>query len=84
MRTIDADELTPIIVHAGRISGKVEFATIINGLIDSAPTVDAIPIIRCKDCKHKVLNSQMNTWVCLFSDFIQPEHYCGYAERKEE
>jgi len=38
-------------------------------------------LIRCKDCKHRVLIDM--TWRCLYSDFIVPEHYCGYAERKE-
>ena len=22
------------------------------GLIDEAPTIDAVPVVRCKDCKH--------------------------------
>ena len=43
--------------------------------------VNAKPLIRCKDCKHRVLIDKV--WRCLYSDFIVPEHYCGYAERKE-
>jgi len=43
--------------------------------------VDAVKVIRCKDCKHRVLINHV--WRCLYSDFIAPEHYCGYAERKE-
>ena len=49
--------------------------------LNNMPTVDAVPVIRCKDCKHRVLID--NVWRCLYSDFIVPEHYCGYAERKE-
>jgi hypothetical protein len=43
--------------------------------------VEFTKVIRCKDCKHRVLIDM--TWRCLYSDFIVPEHYCGYAERKE-
>jgi hypothetical protein len=43
--------------------------------------VEFTRVIRCKDCKHRVLIDK--AWRCLYSDFIVPEHYCGYAERKE-
>jgi hypothetical protein len=52
-----------------------------NALHDTMNGMVVGELIRCKDCKHRVLIDM--TWRCLYSDFIVPEHYCGYAERKE-
>ena len=53
MRTIDADDL-----GVGRCSRDVLPAAYcagwngLLGLIEKAPTVDAVIVTRCKDCKH--------------------------------
>ena len=31
---------------------------IIAMILDGAPTVDAIPVVRCKDCKHKPIDNR--------------------------
>lgn len=57
--------------------------------INEAPTVDAVPVIRCKDCKHTEIEEDGDI-VCTFWDFCGCEHsvlehgYCDRAERKEE
>ena len=56
--------------------------------IEAAPTVDAVPVVRCRECKHYDLG------VCLkiYSDgnahpeawqSRKPEDFCSYGERKE-
>ena len=78
MRLIDADALKIeiAILHGG------DYKTI--HYLNHAPTVDAVPVIRCKDCKH---------WQCDDSESYCDElgifntdvnSYCSYAERKEE
>ena len=48
--------------------------------IECAPTVDAVPVIRCKDCKHWAKGLG---W-CNITDLdVEPNFYCAYAERKE-
>lgn len=46
--------------------------------IDNAPTVDAVPVVRCKDCKHEFGGS------CIICGFQKrkPEDFCSYGERK--
>lgn len=48
--------------------------------IDNAPTVDAVPVVRCKDCKHEFGGS------CIICGFQKrkPEDFCSYGERKEK
>ena len=52
MRLIDADELLKYKVQGeiGNVSGDF----IPGYAIDNAPTVDAISVVKCKDCKYYV------------------------------
>ncbi len=49
-------------------------------LIDEAPTIDAVQVIRCKDCRW-FINKECAIY-CLQSAF--DEAYCYYAERRGE
>ena len=49
-------------------------------------TIDAVPVIRCKNCKHWRGNTQ---FCSVFSGLctahrMPPDGYCSEAERKEE
>lgn len=54
MRLIDADELEleayGLWVH-GTLEAKYRMNAL-KDLIDQAPTIDAVPIVRCKDCRY--------------------------------
>ena len=59
--------------------------------IDEAPTVDAVEVVRCKDCKH-FDNSEGIQWCKINSKFYPggfdwhsfPEDgFCSYGERKD-
>ena len=58
----------------------------INHKIDEMPTIDAVPVVRCKDCKHSY--DSPGGWTCSHGvcvDSIVPEtFYCKYGERKQE
>ena len=57
----------------------------IMGLLDDQPTVEAVPVIRCKDCKF--LRFTGTVWKCqnrLVMMLCEPNDYCSRAERKEE
>ena len=44
--------------------------------IKSAPTVDAVPVVRCKDCKY------FKTWLCQNEDNYD-DWFCADGERKD-
>ena len=56
--------------------------------IDMAPAVDAVEVVRCKDCKHwrnsgnNIFGSDYGTCVECLMD-TQQEHFCSYGERRE-
>lgn len=50
------------------------------GIDLDAPTVDAVPVVRCKDCKCK---DKYENFCRRFLREIDPSDYCSYAEGKE-
>ena len=59
--------------------------------IRAAPTVDAVEIVRCKDCKHYKPQKKSAHWenranYCnrVVTIKVQPDDFCSYGERKEE
>ena len=53
-------------------------------LVTNAPTVDAEPVVRCKDCKH---HHDCGVHFCNKLGMDCPddsEFYCKYGERKEK
>ena len=55
--------------------------------IDNAPTVDAVPVVQCKDCKHAYINSfSAASGIVLCSSsakVMQQDDFCFYGERKD-
>ena len=85
-RLIDADDLWSDIMmlpHNGDIISSEE----VEQAIKDAPTVDAVEVVRCKDCK----NSERE-YGALFCGLINrglvnvvaPSDYCPYGERKDQ
>ena len=86
MRLIDANAL---LRHKRKMSGA-EFGgefwdeAVLASDIKSAPTVDAVPVVRCKDCKW--LYSEMGNYCCRSHRGlvrICENSFCSYGERKD-
>lgn len=78
MRLIDADELRK----------SMEKAWISARLIDESPTVDAVPVVRCKDCIGKA-NWYKNDYGCTICGLsgmyvVDDNSFCSYGEPRED
>lgn len=59
--------------------------------IDLAPTIDAVPVVRCRECKHlNIINNQKLYAHCpktntIFLPFEMDTrtHFCSLGQRKE-
>ena len=59
----------------------------IDKLLKQIPTVDAVEVVRCKDCKYYQTDTLYcrtnNNGYCINDEIIKPKnHYCGYGVRK--
>lgn len=82
MRLIDVDDL-----GVGRCSRDVVPAAYcagwngLLGLIEKAPTVDAVVVTRCNDCRS--YNKPKTGWCEVHLDREHPDDFCSYGERKD-
>ena len=63
-------------------------ASMAERVIDRQPTVDAVPVARCRDCVNGTVfvNKQGTEYVdCVLDDYSvrKPTDYCSYGKRKE-
>lgn len=83
-RLIDADALKA--EFAGRPPDWYSTGTILRS-IDSAPTIDAVPVVRCRECYYwESGENPCEKWeYCNFHRIgIGPHDFCSYGERKED
>ena len=74
MRLIDAESETLIKQINLKFGGVNRFN--VKWLLHNAPTVDAVPVVRCKDCKH---------WeTCCHMEVSKANDFCSYGERRKE
>ena len=85
-RLIDANELTERIKsYAGMFTDELGFVVSLEavlGGIEFSSTVDAVEVVRCKDCMFN------ETMACLFSEDNDPKYYdpnwfCADGVRKD-
>ena len=50
--------------------------------IESAPTVDAVPVVRCAQCKHFKRNLENDTYCSSVNGLTDPQEddFCSYGE----
>jgi hypothetical protein len=54
-------------------------------LMEDAPTVDAVEVVRCKDCKHYYYSAYAMRCVCDFDNKEwDKDDFCSYGERRTE
>ena len=83
-RLIDANDVYALFDANG-------FARLHVADIDTIPTVDASPVVRCKDCVHWY--DKEETCLKIYSDgavspyawqFRKPDDFCSYGERRSD
>ena len=92
MRPIDADALMDVIrQHEYRLAtkqGSIDYGMFTLGIqqaVDEQPTIDAVEVVRCRDCNHcdpenYHCDHPMGTAAPLRR---KPDDFCSYGERKE-
>lgn len=79
MRLIDADELKGKAI-ADPDDGK---CFVYCQDIDEAPTVDAVPVVRCRECKFYFPGSTKPCVLSIGLTMVDENDFCSYGERNE-
>lgn len=92
MRLIDAEYLKNLITETAKEFDNIEvhnIACLFNALIDDIRTVDAVEVVRCKDCIHNINTPEVRkitgAYWCTYK--LQPcgdNDFCSYGVRKGE
>ena len=87
MRLIDADRAIEIVRSRGIAHPNAyhltNYATLI---LREAPTVDAVPVVRCRDCKYRFKNNGHSRDGCPIIDaniWMDDDDFCSHGERKD-
>ena len=83
MRLIDADATIYALNVASRGDSKDVIRNLVSCFLLASPTVDAVPVIRCKDCKH-MHEDGVESYCDDSGRYIDGTGFCSWAERKEE
>ena len=97
MRLIDADRLNkPIYAEEDNITGSGmsydEICGYNDGIdiawnkIDQAPTIDAVPVVRCKDCIRRYDTDEYPMCFLIegkYYEYTNENGFCDRGERKE-
>ena len=93
MRLIDADAVRQkredfaVTSNAEMNRFNRMFVDLFNREIDKAPTIDAVPVVRCKDCKYWGNSLNWDGHIVGGCDFVEmvtdEDGYCYRAYRKE-
>ena len=91
-RFIDADRALEIVYEHGTAHRNAYYLTnYAMAILQEAPTVDAVPVVRCRECKHlNVLNRKELYAKCPKTNTVflpfkldTREHFCSLGERKD-
>lgn len=84
MRLIDAEELERLFnAQIEQGVGVIDAFDAFADALQDTPTVDAVEVVRCKDCKH--YKPEEYECGCDFAGglpYVKPDDYCSYGERK--
>ena len=86
MTLIDRDELLDKSWEVATPFGDIRMVSVID--IEDAPTVDAVPVVRCRDCKFSFTDDSdaEDVYYCKRTPEYAHHsgHYCADGERRED
>lgn len=76
---MDIDDDLSVPLHALEAYSRAkQFYYGLKGILEAAPTVDAVPVVRCEKCR------KFKTCECPMAATAGYSDFCSYGERKED
>lgn len=92
MRLIDADKVNPSDIFVIGPMGQFDFKNAVKRLLYQQPIIDAVPVVRCRDCKWfdlyemECINNAVSTdheGGASYSLNFHLDDFCSFGERRE-
>ena len=91
MRPIDADMADVVIIYDKgneliQVSAVREYIERQKAFLDKFPTIDAVPVVRCRECKYRFKNNGHDKSGCPIIDaniWMDDDDFCSHGERKD-
>lgn len=84
---INRQDAINLIIRVFKNEENLYTAGILVGGVVNIPTVEAVPVVRCKDCKHwgtGIDGETERVKCCEYGRYMVGENgYCVYGEKKE-
>jgi len=63
-------------------------ADVVTPIVVSQPTVDAVEVVRCRDCKYALMTVKgeckyCDIWFPDEAEYMDGDYYCASGERKD-
>ena len=90
MRLIDADIADVVIIYdksneLTQVSAIREYIKRQKAFLDKFPTIDAVPVVRCRECKHRKYDDIFGMIWCnrdSCTKRVKPDDFCSYGEKE--
>ena len=83
-RLIDANALKSYMDECSKETRFRVYYGYATSFIDAAPTVDAVEVVRCRECKHRKDTSVKEHAHCSLTGYtVEYDDFCSCGERKE-
>ena len=85
-RLIDANDLMSYMDECSKESRFRVYYGYAKSFIDAAPTVYAVPVVRCRECRYRFKNNGHDKSGCPIIDaniWMDDDDFCSHGERKE-
>ena len=79
-RLIDANALISYMDECSKESRFRVYYGYAESFINDAPTIDAVPVVRCRECKY---HNEPTCPMRLSFNWTEDNDFCSYGERKE-
>lgn len=54
-------------------------------MVEESPTIDAVPVVRCRECKHGAYSEYYGNVACIAHLWVRgPEYFCADGQRRED
>lgn len=87
MRLVNANNIIPVQFWGKSVALTVTIAQV-EEWIENSPAVDAVEVVRCRDCDHTDLpideEDEHDYWCMTHGSYVYEDDFCSYGERRTE